>query len=66
MRREPTAIYIGDHKIGYRGLKDGVQGFLYMKGDEQVFEPYDVLIKDLYLGPQEIVNTKNKQNYIER
>lgn len=53
MKREPTAVYIGDHKVGYRGEKDGVRGLLYKKGNEVVFKTCDLLLQDLYKGPVE-------------
>lgn len=55
MRREPTAIYIGKHKVGYRGEKDGVRGFVYKKGEELLFLSCDMLLQDIYKGPYEII-----------
>lgn len=56
MKREATAIYIGDHKVGYRGVKNGVRGLLYKKGTEMEFKTCEMLLQDIYAGPCEEVN----------
>lgn len=56
MKKEPTAIYIGDHKVGYRGDRNGTRGLLYKKGDEVIFKPCDKLIQELYSGPCEHID----------
>ena len=65
MMKEPTAIYIGGHKVGYRGIKDGVVGIMYIKGDEVTFTSCDKLLQDIYNGPFEeykVIEETGKHN----
>lgn len=45
MKKEPNAVYIGDHKIGYRMVQNGVIGLAYVKGEKCDFVSLDELIR---------------------
>ena len=54
MKKEATAIYVGEHKIGYRGQKNGKRVIFYRKGNEvQFVVSSEDLIMDLLTGPCE-------------
>ena len=56
MVKEQVALYIGDHTVGYRAIKNNERGVMYKKNNEEIFQPCSTFIQDILTGPCIIVN----------
>lgn len=61
MKKEKEALYLGDHKVGYRAIKGTERGVLYKKNNEEIFQSCTSFIQDMLTGP--CIEVRSEKEY---